>query len=213
MFYSNKSPILPNANQALAGRSDTQPISEPHFVNQNPIIPPFPEDTQQVLFGMGCYWGAERLFWKQYGVYSTAVGFAGGITPNPKYKEVCTGLTGHSEVVLVVYNPKQISFEALLKLFWENHDPTQGMRQGNDIGTQYRSCIYTFDEQQLAQAQVSQQHYQQQLHTAGFSNITTEISLRPTFYYAEQDHQQYLAKHPDGYCGLRGTGIETTYPK
>ena len=178
-----------------------------HFVSRHPLEPPFPEGMQRALFGMGCFWGAEKKFWQQSGVFTTAVGYAAGSTPNPTYREVCTGRTGHSEVVLVVFDPAVVSYDALLELFWENHDPTQGMRQGNDTGTQYRSGIYTFDETQRAAAEVSKAAFQRELAAAGYGAITTEILPAPEFYYAEDYHQQYLAKNPDGYCGLGGTGV------
>ena len=198
---------LPSAEQALPGR-DT-PISVParHLVNGHPLQPPFPAGLQQAVFAMGCFWGAERRFWQQPGVYSTAVGYAGGHTPNPTYEEVCSGLTGHTEVVLVVFDPQLTTYEQLLKVFWEAHNPTQGMRQGNDIGTQYRSAIYCMDEAQLQAALASQAQFQLELEKAGFGAITTEIAVAPPFYYAEAYHQQYLAKNPGGYCGLGGTGV------
>jgi peptide-methionine (S)-S-oxide reductase len=183
------------------------PVPEHHFVNGNPMQPPFPAHMQQVLFGMGCFWGAERRFWEREGVHVTAAGYAGGLTPNPTYEEVCSGQTGHSEVVLMVFDPAIVSFEELLALFWESHDPTQGMRQGNDIGTQYRSCIYTSNEAQLELALASEDVFQRGLAESGYGKITTEISAAPAFYYAEYYHQQYLAKVPDGYCGLGGTGV------
>ncbi len=178
-----------------------------HFVNGHPLEPPFPEGMQRALFGMGCFWGAEKKFWQRSGVFTTAVGYAAGVKPNPTYREVCTGRTGHSEVVLVVFDPTEVSYDELLKLFWENHDPTQGMRQGNDTGTQYRSGIYTFDEAQRAAAAASKKAFQRELSAAGYPAITTEILPAPEFYYAEDYHQQYLAKNPDGYCGLGGTGV------
>jgi peptide-methionine (S)-S-oxide reductase len=178
-----------------------------HIVTCNPISPPFPEIMQQTLFGMGCFWGAERKFWQYRGVYSTAVGYTGGLTPNPTYQDVCTGLTGHSEVVKVIYDPAIVSYRDLLKLFWESHNPTQGMRQGNDLGTQYRSGIYTYSQQQLDAALESKQIYQRQLMQSGFKQITTEIIPAGEFYYAEDYHQQYLAKNPEGYCGLKGLGV------
>src|SRR5215470_15623001 len=174
----------------------------PHFVNHNRIEPPFPEGLEFAMFALGCFWGAEKKFWQQPGVYSTAVGYAGGSTPNPTYREVCSGLTGHAEVVQVVYDPRVVSYEDLLKVFWENHDPTQGMRQGNDHGTQYRSAIYTHDDEQRAAAEASRDAYAAALKADGFGPVTTEIKPAPEFYYAEDDHQQYLAKNPDGYCGL-----------
>ena len=178
-----------------------------HFVNGHPIEPPFPAGMRRALFGMGCFWGAEKKFWQHEGVFSTAVGYAAGTTPNPTYREVCTGRTGHSETVLVVFDPAQVSYDALLKIFWENHDPTQGMRQGNDVGTQYRSGVYTFDDEQAAAAEASRVAFQKGLETAGYGKITTEILPAPEFYYAEDYHQQYLAKNPDGYCGIGGTGV------
>jgi peptide-methionine (S)-S-oxide reductase len=178
-----------------------------HFVNGHPLEPPFPEGMRRALFGMGCFWGAEKKFWPRSGVFSTAVGYAAGATPNPTYPEVCTGRTGHNETVLVVFDSARISYEDLLKVFWESHDPTQGMRQGNDSGTQYRSGIYTFDETQRAAAEVSKSAFQRELAAAGYGAITTEILPAPEFYYAEEYHQQYLAKNPDGYCGLGGTGV------
>lgn len=198
---------LPSAEQALPGRDTPMPISAAHFVNGQSIQPPFAAGLEQAVFAMGCFWGAERRFWQQPGVVVTAVGYAGGHTPNPTYDETCSGLTGHTEVVLVLFDPQLTSYAALLKVFWEAHNPTQGMRQGNDQGSQYRSAIYCHGAAQLAQAQASQQRYQQQLEQAGFGPITTEIRLAPTFYYAEGYHQQYLAKNPSGYCGLSGTGL------
>jgi peptide-methionine (S)-S-oxide reductase len=186
------------------------PVPEKHFVNGNRIAPPFPEGMQQAMFGMGCFWGAERKFWQLPGVYSTAVGYAAGYTENPTYKEVCSGQTGHNEVVLVVFDPKLVSYELLLRLFWESHDPTQGMRQGNDVGTQYRSGIYTFDAAQKQAAEQSRAAYGERLATAGFGEISSEILPAPPFYYAEEYHQQYLAKNPGGYCGLGGTGVTCT---
>ncbi|MFV3384792.1 peptide-methionine (S)-S-oxide reductase MsrA [Pseudomonas sp. NY15364] len=199
--------VLPTAEQALPGRAEAMPVADTHYVNGNPIKAPFPAGLQQAVFGLGCFWGAERRFWQQPGVFSTAVGYAGGLTPNPTYEEVCSGLTGHTEVVLVVFDPQQTSFEALLKVFWEVHNPTQGMRQGNDQGTQYRSAIYCQDEAQLSAAKASQARFQAELDKAGVGSITTEIAEAPTFYYAETYHQQYLAKNPGGYCGLGGTGV------
>lgn len=198
---------LPTAEQALPGRTEAMPVADTHYVNGNPIKAPFPAGLQQAVFGLGCFWGAERRFWQQPGVFSTAVGYAGGLTPNPTYEEVCSGLTGHTEVVLVVFDPQQTSFEALLKVFWEVHNPTQGMRQGNDQGTQYRSAIYCQDDAQLSAAKASQARFQAELDKAGVGSITTEIAEAPTFYYAETYHQQYLAKNPGGYCGLGGTGV------
>jgi peptide-methionine (S)-S-oxide reductase len=198
---------LPSAEQALPGRETPISVPEAHFVNGNPLQGPFPAGLQTAIFGLGCFWGAERRFWQQPGVWTTAVGYAGGHTPNPTYEETCSGLTGHAEVVLVVFDPQLTSYEQLLKVFWEVHNPTQGMRQGNDIGSQYRSAIYCTDEQQLAAAQASQAQFQEELRKAGLGEITTEIAPAPTFYYAEAYHQQYLAKNPEGYCGLGGTGV------
>ncbi|WP_070885130.1 peptide-methionine (S)-S-oxide reductase MsrA [Pseudomonas sp. D1-3] len=198
---------LPSAEQALPGRETPISVPDAHFVNGNPLQGPFPAGLQSALFGLGCFWGAERRFWQQPGVWTTAVGYAGGHTPNPTYEETCSGLTGHAEVVLVVFDPKLTRYEDLLKVFWEVHNPTQGMRQGNDIGSQYRSAIYCLDEQQLAAARHSQEQFQEELRKAGLGEITTEIAPAPTFYYAEAYHQQYLAKNPEGYCGLGGTGV------
>ena len=198
---------LPTAEQALPGRESPMPVPEQHFVNGHPLLAPFPAGLETAIFGLGCFWGAERRFWQQPGVYSTAVGYAGGQTPNPTYDETCSGLTGHTEVVLVVFDPKETSYEALLKVFWEAHNPTQGMRQGNDVGTQYRSAIYCTTPAQLDAALTTQAAFQKQLETAGFGAITTEIGEAPAFYYAEAYHQQYLAKNPAGYCGLGGTGV------
>jgi peptide-methionine (S)-S-oxide reductase len=198
---------LPLTDQSLPGRSESMSVPETHFVSGNRITPPFPAGLEQALFGMGCFWGAERKFWEAPGVYSTAVGYAGGYTPNATYREVCSGMTGHTEVVLVVFDPKVTTYDALLKIFWENHDPTQGMRQGNDVGTQYRSAIYTFSPEQHRAAEASRQSFQDRLTDAGYGRITTEIADAPPFYYAEEYHQQYLAKNPDGYCGLGGTGV------
>ena len=197
---------LPTAEQALPGRPTPVPVPPRHQVNGHALQPPFPEGLQQAIFAMGCFWGAERRFWQHPGVWSTAVGYAGGFTANPTYEEVCSGLTGHTEVVLVVFDPQLTSYAALLKVFWESHDPTQGMRQGNDQGTQYRSAIYCSNAGQLAEAQASCALFQQALQTSGYGQITSEIRLAPLFYYAEDYHQQYLAKNPGGYCGLRGTG-------
>jgi peptide-methionine (S)-S-oxide reductase len=198
---------LPGAASALPGRSRGLQVPEAHFVNGNPLRGPFPGHLRQALFGMGCFWGAERRFWQTEGVFSTAVGYAGGDTPNPLYEEVCSGMTGHAEVVLVVYDPAAVRYEQLLALFWEGHDPTQGMRQGNDFGSQYRSVIYTFDDEQQRLACSSQEAFQGALAAAGYGAITTEIASAPAFYYAEAYHQQYLAKNPGGYCGLGGTGV------
>jgi peptide-methionine (S)-S-oxide reductase len=198
---------LPTADTALPGRAQAMPVPASHYVNGNPLKGPFPAHLRQALFGMGCFWGVERKFWQVEGVYTTAAGYAAGFTPNPTYQEVCTGRTGHNEVVLVVFDPGVITYEALLKLFWEGHDPTQGMRQGNDRGSQYRSGIYVFDEAQQQQALASRDAFQRALDKAGFGPITTEIVPAPAFYYAEEYHQQYLAKNPGGYCGLGGTGV------
>ena len=207
IFSSPMKLRLPPPQQALPGRADTMPVPETHFVNGNRITPPFPAGLETAVFGMGCFWGAERKFWEAPGVYSTAVGYAGGYTPNATYREVCSGMTGHTEVVFVVFDPQQTSYETLLRIFWENHDPTQGMRQGNDVGTQYRSAIYTFSPEQRRLAEASRDRYQQRLDAAGYGPITTEIADAPPFYYAEDYHQQYLAKNPDGYCGIGGTGV------
>jgi len=198
---------LPTREQALPGRDTRMPVPDQHFVNGNILQPPFSDYLQSIIFGMGCFWGAERIFWQLEGVYTTAVGYAAGLTHNPTYQEVCSGNTGHNEVVLVVYDPEKISIEQLLKIFWESHDPTQGMQQGNDRGTQYRSGIYVFNEEQRKTAEVSRGFYQQELAKKGFGQITTEIIEAPEFYYAEDYHQQYLAKNPNGYCGLGGTGV------
>ena len=207
MALPHKRMTLPEAHQALPGRSTALEVPAEHYVNGHRIVPPFPQGLTEALFAMGCFWGAERLFWELPGVYATAVGYAGGLTPNPTYREVCTGMTGHAEVVRVIYDPAQISYEALLKAFWESHDPTQGMRQGGDEGTQYRSMIFAADSAQREAAEVSRSAYQSRLTAAGHGAITTEIAPRPTFYYAEDYHQQYLAKNPDGYCGLGGCGV------
>lgn len=198
---------LPTPDQALPGRDQAMQISPEHYVHGRSMLPPFPRGSESILFGMGCFWGAERKFWSSEGVYTTAVGYAAGLTPNPSYEEVCSGMTGHTEVVLVVYQPDIVSLDSLLKLFWESHDPTQGMRQGNDRGTQYRSGIFCFSEQQRKVAQQSLQSYQRALQQQGYTAITTEIGTDVPFYYAEQYHQQYLAKNPNGYCGLGGTGV------
>ncbi|KAK6295261.1 mitochondrial peptide methionine sulfoxide reductase [Coregonus clupeaformis] len=198
---------MPTPETALPGRSESLKVSAKHDVNGNRTVPPFPEGLQMVMFGMGCFWGAERKFWKQKGVYSTQVGYAGGLTPNPTYEETCTGRTGHTEVVRVVWEPEKTSFSKLLKVFWESHNPTQGMRQGNDVGTTYRSAIYTNTQEQLEQALASKDDYQKVLMEGGFGEITTEIAKGQEFYYAEDHHQQYLSKNPHGYCGLSGTGV------
>jgi peptide-methionine (S)-S-oxide reductase len=198
---------IPSKAEALPGRADPMPVPDTHFVNQHRLTPPFPDGLERALFGMGCFWGAEKKFWSVPGVYSTAVGYAGGHTPNATYREVCTGMTGHNEVVLVVFDPKVVAYDDLLKVFWENHDPTQGMRQGNDSGTQYRSGIYYFDDAQRRSAERTRDAFQTRLKASGYGTITTEIVPAPDFYYAEDYHQQYLAKNPDGYCGLGGTGV------
>jgi peptide-methionine (S)-S-oxide reductase len=198
---------MPTREQALPGRSQRMPVAAKHFVLGNPMTPPFPDGMQRALFGLGCFWGAEKKFWQLPGVYTTAAGYAGGLTPNPSYEEVCTGRTGHNEVVLVVFDPAAVAYDALLRAFWEAHDPTQGMRQGNDVGTQYRSGIYVHSPEQRAAALASRDAYQARLREAGFGEITTEIVDAPEFYYAEDYHQQYLAKNPHGYCGLGGTGV------
>ena len=198
---------LPSRSEVLPGRNEAMAISNRHFVNGNALRGPFDEHLRRAVFALGCFWGAERRFWQTAGVYSTAAGYAGGVTPNPTYQEVCTGDTGHAEVVLVVYDPDAVSYEDLLRIFWESHNPTQGMRQGNDIGTQYRSAIYTLDDDQQAAARRSMNTYQAKLDAAGFGAITTEVAPLEAFYYAEDYHQQYLAKNPGGYCGLGGTGV------
>ncbi len=211
LFGFGKKSTLPTPGEALPGRSQPMAVPARHFVNGNPLQPPFPAGMETAVFGLGCFWGAERKFWQQSGVYSTAVGYAAGVTANPNYMEVCTGKTGHNEVVLVVFDPKVVSYEDLLKVFWESHNPTQGMRQGNDTGTQYRSGIYTYSASQHQQAEASSVSYQQALKSQGFGEITTEILDAPAFYYAEDYHQQYLAKNPNGYCGLGGTKV--CYPE
>jgi peptide-methionine (S)-S-oxide reductase len=207
LFGLGKKGTMPSPETALPGRKESMPVPEKHFVNGNPLKPPFPTQMEMAMFGLGCFWGAERKFWQLPGVYTTAVGYSAGYTPNPTYQEVCTGMTGHNEVVLVVYDPQQISYESLLKVFWESHNPTQGMRQGNDVGTQYRSGIYTYNETQKELAGTSKAAYQEELAQSGYGEITTEIIEAPEFYYAEDYHQQYLAKNPNGYCGLGGTGV------
>ncbi|HEY9725497.1 MAG TPA: peptide-methionine (S)-S-oxide reductase MsrA [Chroococcales cyanobacterium] len=207
VFGFGKKLTLPTPDQALPGRSESMPVPARHYVNGNPLQPPYPDGLEMAMFGLGCFWGAERKFWQQDGVFSTAVGYAGGITPNPTYREVCTGMTGHNEVVRVVFDPKVISYETLLQVFWESHNPTQGMRQGNDVGTQYRSGIYVYSESQRKIAESLRDAYQQALNSAGYGTITTEIIEAPEFYYAEDYHQQYLAKNPNGYCGLGGTNV------
>lgn len=207
LFGFGKKLSLPTKEEALPGRSQPMPVPSKHFVNGNPLKPPFPAGMQLAMFGLGCFWGAERKFWQQKGVFTTAVGYAAGMTPNPTYQEVCTGMTGHNEVVLVAFNPEEVSYEQLLKVFWESHDPTQGMRQGNDRGTQYRSGIYVYSDEQRQLAEASRDAYQKELAKAGYGEITTEILDAPEFYYAEEYHQQYLAKNPGGYCGLGGTKV------
>jgi peptide-methionine (S)-S-oxide reductase len=207
MYSFRKKAQMPAPSDVLPGREQPMQVPERHFVNGNRLVPPFPAGMQQALFGLGCFWGAERKFWQLPGVYSTAVGYAAGQTQNPTYEEVCSGFTAHNEVVLVVFDPAKISYATLLKTFWESHDPTQGMRQGNDVGTQYRSGIYTFDADQRAAAEASRNQYQDELKRAGFGPITTEILDAPKFYYAEDYHQQYLQKNPQGYCGLGGCGV------
>ncbi len=207
MLFEKRELAMPTAEQALPGRTEKMNVPQTHFVLGRPLIPPFPERMRRAMFGMGCFWGAERKFWQSAGVFTTAVGYAAGQTPNPTYEEVCSGGTGHTEVVLVVFDPSATSYEAMLKLFWENHDPTQGMRQGNDLGTQYRSGIYLFDDEQRRLAPASCADYQTRLRQASHDEISTEILDAPEFYYAEEYHQQYLAKNPGGYCGLGGTGV------
>jgi len=205
-LFSTKT-TMPTADQALPGRDDAMPVEGVHAVLGTPIMGPFPDGAEQAVFGMGCFWGAEKKFWEAPGVLTTAVGYAGGFTPNPTYEEVCSGRTGHNEVVLVVFDPKRTSYEQLLRIFWENHDPTQGMRQGNDVGTQYRSGIYVFSQAQRETAERSRQRYQEMLDEAGYGPVTTEIADAGPFYYAEDYHQQYLHKNPWGYCGIGGTGV------
>lgn len=207
LFGFGKKLTLPTPEEALPGRAQSMPVPAKHFVNGNPLKPPFPEGFEMAMFGMGCFWGAERRFWQQEGVFSTSVGYAAGLTPNPTYQEVCTGKTGHNEVVFVVFDPNAISYGDLLKVFWESHNPTQGMRQGNDTGTQYRSGIYAYSDSQHQLAEASRDAYQQALSQAGYGEITTEILEAPEYYYAEDYHQQYLAKNPNGYCGLGGTNV------
>jgi len=206
-LFTRRVPVMPAPERALPGRSERMPVPSRHEVLGTPLEPPFPDGMELALFGMGCFWGAERVFWRAEGVYTTAVGYAGGYTPNPTYEEVCSGRTGHNEVVRVVFDPARTGYPALLRLFWENHDPTQGMRQGNDVGTQYRSGVYWHSEAQREAAEASRDAYREVLSAAGFGPITTEIAPAPEFYYAEDYHQQYLAKVPNGYCGLGGTGV------
>jgi peptide-methionine (S)-S-oxide reductase len=207
LFGFGKKLTMPTLKEALPGRAESMPVPSHHYVNGNPLKPPYPNGLEMAMFGIGCFWGAERKFWQLDGVFTTAVGYSAGITPNPTYEEVCTGRTGHNEVVRVVFDPKVISYEALLKVFWENHDPTQSMRQGNDVGTQYRSGIYVYSENQRKLAEASRDSYQQALNAAGYGTITTEIVDALEFYYAESYHQQYLAKNPNGYCGIGGTKV------
>ncbi|WP_110708930.1 peptide-methionine (S)-S-oxide reductase MsrA [Salinicola sp. CR57] len=211
-MFQRRSDSLPTAETALPGRDTPLEIRGEHLLTGVSMLPPFPAGTEQIVLGLGCFWGAERLFWELDGVTVTAVGYAGGITPNPTYEETCTGKTGHAEVVMVVYDPSRITLESLLGTFWEAHDPTQGMRQGNDLGTQYRSAIYTTNESQRATAEQSRDEYQAALRSQGLGTITTEIRPLETFYYAEEYHQQYLAKNPNGYCGLKGTGVTCPIP-
>ena len=206
-FFGSRSATLPAPGTALPGRSSRMEIPARHSVHGTPLAPPFPTGLELAVFGLGCFWGAERAFWQREGVYTTAVGYAGGETPNPTYEEVCSGRTGHAEVVRLAFDPRRVSYAELLRLFWESHDPTQGMRQGNDAGSQYRSAIHCFGEAQLAEATASSEAYGKRLAAAGFGPVTTEIRLAPEFYFAEAYHQQYLAKNPDGYCGLAGTGV------
>lgn len=208
MFMREKRIEMPTPQDALPGRERPMAVTNRHYVNGNPIKPPYPEGMALALFGLGCFWGAERKFWQTPGVFSTAVGYAGGLTPNPTYEEVCSGLTGHNEVVRVVFDPALVDYGTLLGVFWESHHPTQGMRQGNDVGTQYRSGIYCYTDEQLEEAEASRDRYQQALARAGFGGITTEILPAPEFYYAEDYHQQYLARNPGGYCGIGGTGVD-----
>jgi peptide-methionine (S)-S-oxide reductase len=205
-LFSRKTEMV-KPERAIEGRSETMPVPEAHYVNRHPLTPPFPDGLEQAVFGMGCFWGAERVFWQTPGVYTTAVGYTGGFTPNPSYEEVCSGRTGHAEVVLVVFDPTVIRYEELLKIFWENHDPTQGMRQGNDVGTQYRSAVYWFSDAQREAAEVARDAFAKVLVEAGYRDITTEIAPAGPFYYAEPYHQQYLARNIKGYCGLGGTGL------
>lgn len=207
MWLSRNAPEMPTVESALPGRVDPMPVRGVHLVSGNTIVPPFPSEMQTAVLGMGCFWGAERAFWRMPGVWSTAVGYAGGFTPNPTYEEVCSGRTGHTEVVLVVFDPSMVTYAEVLKTFWEAHDPTQGMAQGNDVGTQYRSVIYPFDEAQRGVAEASRDAFAGELEAAGFGAVTTEIALGKPFFYAEEYHQQYLERNPGGYCGLAGTGV------
>lgn len=212
LFGFGKKLTVPSPEEALPGRAEPMPVPARHYVNGNPLKPPYPAGLEMAMFGLGCFWGAERLFWKLEGVFTTAVGYAAGITKNPTYNEVCSGKTGHNEVVRVVFDPNVISYETLLKVFWESHDPTQGMRQGNDMGTQYRSGVYVYSDTQKQIAQASRDTYQQALSNVGYGTITTEILEAPEFYFAEDYHQQYLAKNPNGYCGLGGTKVACPIP-
>ena len=207
MSHDPTKPKMPSGEDALPGRAEQMPVPARHFVLGSALAPPFPPATETAVFGLGCFWGAERKFWETQGVVSTSVGYAGGVTPNPNYREVCSGRTGHTEVVRVVFDPRQVRYEDLLRVFWESHDPTQGLRQGNDVGTQYRSAIYWRDESQRRAAEASREAYQMALRAAGHREITTEIAPEPPYYYAEDYHQQYLAKNPGGYCGIGGTGV------
>ena len=207
MLFTNKKTLMPSKLDALPGRVEKMQVSEHHYVNKNLVIPPYPDGLEIAMFGLGCFWGAERKFWQLEGVYSTSVGYAGGFTPNATYEEVCTGLTGHNEMVRVVFDPDVVSYKLLLKVFWESHNPTQGMQQGNDVGTQYRSGIYTYSIEQKEMAEKSKLAFQTALSKQGYGEITTEIMDAPEFYYAEDYHQQYLAKNPSGYCGLGGIGV------
>jgi peptide-methionine (S)-S-oxide reductase len=207
VWFTSKQKTMPSRDEALPGRAQRMRVPERHAVNGHPLAPPYPEGLQTATFGLGCFWGAERKFWNLPGVWTTAVGYAGGYTPNPTYEEVCSGRTGHTEAVLVVFDPKRVSYEQLLKVFWESHDPTQGMRQGNDVGTQYRSAIYVHSPEQRRLAEASRDAFQKELARAGFGAIVTEIAEAGEFYFAEDYHQQYLAKNPGGYCGLSGTGV------
>ena len=206
-FRQQMKPSMPSAADALPGRTTPMPVSEPHFVNGHPLTPPYPDGMDKVMFGLGCFWGAERMFWQLKGVHVTAAGYAAGYTPNPTYEEVCSGMTGHNEVVLVVYDRQLASYADLLRTFWEGHDPTQGMRQGNDVGTQYRSGIYCYSREDLREAEASCKTYADKLKSAGYHAVTTEILNAPEFYFAETYHQQYLGRNPGGYCGLGGTGV------
>ncbi|HVF74219.1 MAG TPA: peptide-methionine (S)-S-oxide reductase MsrA [Acidimicrobiales bacterium] len=207
MSFFRRPLSMPGPDEALPGRGERMPVAERHLVLGTPMARPFPDGIETAVFGMGCFWGAERLFWQVEGVFTTAVGYAGGLTPNPTYQEACSGMTGHTEVVLVAYDPTAVGFEELLRVFWEGHDPTQGMRQGNDVGTQYRSALYTTTDVQRKAAEASRVAYQERLHAAGHGDITTEVREAPEFFYAEDYHQQYLAKNPGGYCGIGGTGV------